>query len=179
VTGLTADRFKVYEDNEERPIVACSHEDAPCPVGVVFDLSGSMQNRMGAASAALRAFLDGAEPSDEGFLLTVSSRPETRSRFTSDFSSIQNSRIAAKTGGHTALIDTIYLGLSRLRRAQHGRRALLVISDGADNHSHYTEAEMMKLLDETDAQIYTIGVRSPELGKKAIEVSKESSGLCF
>ena len=179
VDGLTASSFTVFEDKDPRPILSFGTEDVPCSVGVVVDLSGSMQSKAGIAAGAMRAFFDTANPQDEAFLLTVSTRPDTISGFTRDFGNLEYQLSMSRSGGATALVDTVHLALSRLKEAHNSRRALLVISDGMDNHSRYSEAELLRLAEEADVQIYTIGMAPSLANKKAIELTEERNGLAF
>jgi Ca-activated chloride channel family protein len=179
VTGLTKDKFTVLEDKVPQPILAFSSEETPCSVGVILDLSGSMRDKLPAATAAVRAFLDTANPEDESFLMAVASRPESILSFTNDFGTLQNSLSVARAGGSTALIDTVYLGLNRIRSARHARRALLIISDGMDNNSRYSKRDLLRTVQEQDVQIFTIGIADRPAGKKAIQLTEESNGLAL
>lgn len=145
VDGLTASSFTVLEDHDPKPIVSFGSEDVPCSVGVVVDLSGSMQSKTGIAAGAMSAFLDTANPEDEAFLLTVSTKPGQASTFTNDFGELRSQLRAVRPGGATALTDTIAQALGQLRSAHNPRRALLIISDGMDNHSRYSEAELLHI----------------------------------
>lgn len=179
VNGLGQSAFTVLEDKVSQPIVSFGNEDVPCSIGIIFDLSGSMTNQLPAAGTALRSFLEAANPEDEAFLLTVSTRPQNISPFTANFSALQNSLLGAKAGGATALIDTLYLGIRQMRGATHPCRALLVVSDGMDNHSRYSERELMQLVEEADVQIYTIGIDGLSGFKKPIELTEAQAGLAF
>ena len=179
VTGLSRDNFTVLEDRVPQSIVSLSNQDTPCSIGIVLDLSGSMRTKLQAATDALRAFLETANPEDEIFLLTVGSRPHSLSDFTADFATLQNRIVGAHADGDTALVDTVYMGLSRLRSARHGRRALLVVSDGMDNNSRYSRSELLRVVDESDVQIYTIGIADNPAWKKAIELTEQSRGLAL
>ena len=179
VNGLKATSFTVLEDNAPKDIVSFASEDVPCSVGVVVDISGSMAGKAGISAGAMRAFFDTANPRDEAFLLTVSTRPDTLSGFTSDFGNLQSELRNARPGGATALVDTVQLALNRLRGAHNPRRALLIISDGMDNHSRYSEAELLRIAQEADVQIYTIGMEPSTANKKAIELTEERNGLAF
>jgi Ca-activated chloride channel homolog len=179
ITGLQAGAFTILDDKVTQSIVSFGNDDLPCSVGVILDLSGSMSNRMDLAASALHAFLDTANPEDEAFLLTVSSRPQSVSGFTNDFGQLQSSLVTAQAGGATALIDTIYLGLQRLHAARNGHKALLVISDGMDNHSRYTQPELMRIVEEADVQIYTVGIANWSIVKKPIELTEERNGQYF
>ena len=179
VNGLTRDNFRVLENKVPQDIVALSNQDAPCSIGIVLDLSGSMRTKLRAATDAVRAFLETANPEDEVFLLTVGSRPHSLSDFTADFAALQNRVVAARADGDTALVDTVYWGLSRLRSARNGRGALLVVSDGMDNNSRYSKAELLRVAEESDVQVYTIGIADSTAFKKAIELTEQSRGLAF
>lgn len=179
VDGLTESSFTVTENKNPQPIVSFGQEDLPCSVGVVVDLSGSMQSKKEMAANALRAFFDTANPADEAFLMTVSTRPNTLAGFTEDFGKLDSQLRAAHAGGATALLDTVRLALDRLRGAHNSRRALLVISDGMDNHSRYSEPELLQIAEEADVQIHTIGTATAEVNKKAIELTEARNGLSF
>lgn len=179
VQGLQASSFTVLEDKTPKPIISFGSEDVPCSIGVVVDLSGSMHGKAGAAAGAMRAFFDTANPEDEAFLLTVSTQPATLSGFTQDFGNLESQLSNSRAGGATALVDTIHLALERLHAAHNPRRALLVISDGMDNHSRYSEMELLHYAEEADIQIYTIGMTPSGANKKPIELTEERSGLAF
>jgi len=179
VNNLAEPSFTILEDNTPRPIVSFNSEDAACSVGVVIDISGSMGGKTNLAAEAMRTFFDAANPDDEAFLLTVSTRPNTLSGFTNDFGNLQSQLSMSRPGGATALVDTIQLALRRLREARNPRRALLVISDGMDNHSRYSEAALLRLAQEADVQIYTIGMATSAVNKKGIEMTEEPGGLAF
>jgi Ca-activated chloride channel family protein len=179
VTGLTRDNFMVLEDKVPQSIVALSNQDAPCSIGIVLDLSGSMRTKLRAATDALRTFLQTANPEDEIFLLTVGSRPHRLSDFTADFATLQNQIVGAHADGDTALIDTVYMALRQLHSARNGRSALLIVSDGMDNNSRYSKAELLRVVEESDSQIYTIGIADAPAFKKAIELTEQSRGLAL
>lgn len=179
VSGLGRDNFAVLENKVPQPIVSLSSQDVPCSIGIVLDLSGSMRNKLRVATDAVRMFIQTANPEDEMSLLTVGSRPRSLSDFTADFATLQNRVVGARADGDTALVDTIFLGLSRLRAAQKGRGALLVVSDGMDNNSRYSKPELLRVVEESDVQIYTIGIADTPAGKKAIELTEQSRGLAF
>jgi Ca-activated chloride channel family protein len=179
VNGLSASEFSLREDNAIRPVISVSKEDVPSSIGIIVDLSGSMAGKAGMAARALRAFFETSNPEDEALLLTVSSRPDAVSGFTKDFGSLNSALLSARPRGATALIDTVYLGLREMRAAHNRRTALLVISDGMDNHSRYSEPELMRLAEEADVQIYTIGVIPVPPARKPIELGPERAGLAF
>lgn len=158
VTGLEKENFQVSEANVPQEIRHFSSEDAPISLGVIFDVSGSMKNKVERARDAVVEFFKTANPQDEFFLVTFSDRPELLSDFTNSIEDIQGRLVYALPKGRTALLDAIYLGVNKMKDAKHNKKALLVISDGADNRSRYTDNELKAMVKEADVQIYSIGI---------------------
>jgi Ca-activated chloride channel family protein len=169
VTWLNKENFKVYEDGVEQEISAFSSEDVPISVGLIFDMSGSMGNKFDRARQAAVQFLRTANPRDEFFLVRFNDRTERASRFTSNTEELENRIMFTVAGGRTALLDAVYLGLDQIRNAHNGRRALLIISDGGDNHSLYSEADIHNSLKESDCQLYAMGIFDHHIGRKSEE----------
>jgi Ca-activated chloride channel family protein len=179
VNGLTKENFTVFEDKIPQPIVSFGLQDAPCSVGIVLDASGSMVKILGQAKTIVDHFLRAADPRDDFSLWTVSTRPESYFGFSSDPGAIWKEVARVKPDGHTALLDTIYLGVNRVQSAHNRRRALLIVSDGMDNHSRYTQRELMRAAMESDVQIYTVALGSSSGTSKAIQMSEERRGRYF
>jgi len=158
VTGLDKDNFEVFEGKEKQQIQHFSSEDAPVSLGAIFDVSGSMANKIERAREAVVEFFKTANPEDEFFMIAFADRPEQVSDFTRSVEDIEGRLLYTVPKGRTAMLDAIYLGLSKMRQARYGRKALLIISDGGDNHSRYTESEIKNLVKESDVQIYAIGI---------------------
>lgn len=158
VTGLEKQNFRIFEDGREQEIVTFSSEDVPISIGVIFDMSGSMSDKIGRARQGAVQFLKTANPLDEFFMVSFNDRAELTSRFTSSVEDLQNRMMFTAAKGQTALLDAIYLGLSQMRSASNGKRALLVISDGGDNHSRYNERDIRNFMKEADSQLYVMGV---------------------
>ncbi len=161
VTGLEPDNFRVFEDNVEQEIESFSSEDVPISIGVVFDVSGSMGNKIGKAREAAVQSFKTANTADEFFLVSFNERAELTSEFTNSVEDLQSRMALTATKGRTALLDAIYLGLSQMRGARNAKRALLIISDGGDNHSRYNENDIKRLVKEADTQLYAIGIFDP------------------
>jgi Ca-activated chloride channel family protein len=161
VTGLDPDNFRVFEDNIEQEVVTFSSEDVPISIGVIFDFSGSMANKIGKAREAAVQFFKTANPQDEFFLVSFNERAELTSSFTNSVEDLQSRMMLTPPKGRTALLDAIYLGLSQMRGARNGKRALLILSDGGDNHSRYNESDIKRLVKEADTQLYAIGIFDP------------------
>jgi len=158
VTGLDKENFQLYEGNSSQQIRTFSSEDAPVSLGVIFDSSGSMSSKMDRAKDAVIEFFKTANPQDEFFMITFSDEPEAVSDFTSSVDEIQNKLVFAIPKHRKALLDAIYMGVSKMRQAKYAKKALLIISDGGDNHSRYTEGEIKALVKEADVMIYAIGI---------------------
>jgi Ca-activated chloride channel homolog len=161
VTGLEPDNFRIFEDNVEQEVVNFSSEDVPISIGIILDHSGSMTNKLGKAKEAAFQFLKTANPEDEFFLVGFNDHSELLSPFTENVEDLQSRMLSASAKGRTALLDAIYQGLSEMRRARNGKRALLIISDGGDNSSRYNEKDIKRLVREADTQLYSIGIFDP------------------
>jgi len=161
VTGLEKEHFRVFEDGVEQEILTLSSEDVPISIGLVFDMSGSMSDKVEKAREAAVQFMRTANPLDQFFLVSFNDRAELTSGFTSSVDELQNRMMFTASRGRTALLDAIYLGLSQMRGAHNGKRALLLISDGGDNHSRYNENDIKSYLKEADCQLYAIGIFDP------------------
>ena len=161
VTGLERENFRVYEDGVEQEVLTLSSEDVPVSIGLVFDMSGSMSDKVEKAREAAVQFMRTANPQDQFFLVSFNDRAELTSGFTSSVDELQNRMMFTASKGRTALLDAVYLGLSQMRGAHNGKRALLIISDGGDNHSRYNENDVKNYLKEADCQMYAIGIFDP------------------
>ncbi len=158
VTGLDRENFQLFEGSSKEEIKTFSSEDAPVSLGVIFDSSGSMSSKMDRAKDAVMEFFKTANPQDEFFMITFSDEPEMVSDFTSSVDEIQGKLVFAVPRKRTALLDAIYMGVSKMRQAKYPKKALLIISDGGDNHSRYTEGEIKALVKEADVMVYAIGI---------------------
>jgi Ca-activated chloride channel homolog len=161
VTGLEKTNFEVFDEKVPQDIQTFSTEDAPISVGMIFDASGSMSDKIEKSKEAALQFFKTSNPEDEFMLIQFNERPDLISAFTSKFEKLQDRLLFVKSGGRTALLDAVYLGLNEMKQAKSSRKALLVISDGGDNHSRYTENEIKRAVRESDTQIYAIAVLEP------------------
>ncbi|MGA2438610.1 MAG: VWA domain-containing protein [Acidobacteriaceae bacterium] len=158
VTGLEKENFAVTDNNVPQTIRYFSSEDAPITIGVVFDLSGSMTSKFARARKALTEFLRTSNPQDEFFVVGFNDRPSVIVDYTSDVDDVEARMVMLKPENRTALIDAVYLGVDHLRQARYDRKALLIISDGGDNRSRYTQNELERVVREAGIQIYSIGI---------------------
>jgi Ca-activated chloride channel family protein len=161
ITGLEKEDFRVYENSKEQKVRSFAAEDAPVSIGIVFDLSGSMSSKLIRARESILQFIKTANPQDEFFVIGFSDRPELIEDFTSSVEDIQARLAIVHSERRTALLDAIYFGVAKMRDARHERKALLVVSDGGDNRSRYTEGEVRSQVREADVEIYSIGIFDP------------------
>ncbi|MCH6554075.1 MAG: VWA domain-containing protein [Acidobacteria bacterium] len=172
VTGLGKEHFELLEDKMSQEILHFSSEDVPLSLGIVFDLSGSMKRagKLNRASQAAVEFLNTANPQYEFFIVAFSDAPKIVTGFTSSVQDIQNSLLTAQAEGRTALLDALYLSLNTMREANNPKKAILVISDGGDNHSRYTPRNIKAAVRESDVQVYAIGIFDPISARGAPEL---------
>jgi Ca-activated chloride channel homolog len=161
VTGLEKEHFRLFEDKIEQKILDFSAEDAPLSIGLVFDTSGSMGPKLQKSRQAAVQFFKTANPEDEFFLIEFNDRPDLVVPFTADTEEIQTRLEFAQSKGKTALLDGVYMAMNQMKKARNPRKAILIISDGGDNNSRYTESEIKNAVREADVQIYGIGIFEP------------------
>jgi Ca-activated chloride channel family protein len=158
VEGLDRARFEVFDDGLRQEIAFFSDEDRPVTIGIVVDVSRSMERRIEGARAALSRFVETCHKDDELFLVTFADRPEISRSFAADGKQILNDLLLVQPNGNTALHDAVVLALGRLETARHPRRALLLITDGVDNSSRYSFGETKDRLEESSAVVYAVGI---------------------
>jgi Ca-activated chloride channel homolog len=158
VNTLKKQDFALYEEDKPQEIRYFSTEDAPISVAVLLDVSKSMTDKIDTERAAIVEFFKNANPLDEYFAITFSDRPRLLTRPTQSIDDIERKLLAAEPGGPTAMLDAIHLAESELRNARYKRRAIVIISDGGDNASHYTLRETRNLVQESDVEIFAIGL---------------------
>ena len=173
VTGLEREHFKLFDDRVEQTVTHFSMDDEPVAVGLVFDISGSMGPKLRLARLAAAQFFKSSNPEDEFFLVEFNDTPRLVTPLGRDYEEIQNQLTFAQSKGRTALLDAIMLAMHEIKKSPKKRKSLLIISDGGDNSSRYSEAEVRKAVRESDVLIYAIGVFEPSGGRRTAE---ESSG---
>ncbi len=190
VTGLEKEQFRLFEEKVEQKIVQFASEDAPLSIGLVFDASSSMGSKLQKARQAAAQFFKTANPEDEFFLVQFNDRPELVVPFTQSTEEIQNRLTFTQAKGKTALLDGVYTAMTQMKKAKNPRKAIIILSDGGDNSSRYTESEIRNLIREADVQIYAIGIFEPvsARGRSAeemagpgllTEVSEQTGGRHF
>ena len=187
VVGLGQSNFQLFENKKPQQIKNFSTEDAPVSVGILLDTSGSMANKLERARDAVQQFCAASNPADEFFLITFAEVPRLAVDFTSHSEALADDLLTAHPQGRTSLLDAIYMGIEKLRTAHYARKALLIISDGGDNHSRYSEHDVKTVVREADVAVYSIGtfdrwVRTQEelLGPEMLrDFARMTGGMAF
>jgi Ca-activated chloride channel family protein len=162
VSGLDKSAFTVFDDKEPQDIQFFSDEDAPVSVGIIFDVSESMSgDKIRHAREALSHFIDTSHDMDEYFLIGFNTRAQLLLDKTRNGNAVIDKLTFVQPRQNTALYDACYLGVEKVTRGTHAKRALLLISDGQDNESRYTFSDLRRLLKETDVVLYSIGIVGP------------------
>ena len=158
VVGLGQQNFQLFEGKQAQEIKNFSSEDTPVSVGILVDTSGSMGYKLERAREAVIQFCEAANPQDEFFLITFADTPRLTTDFTTSPEHLENDLLTARSKGRTSLLDAIYMGIQKMRKARYARKALLILSDGGDNHSRYTEKDVKSALREADVMVYAVGM---------------------
>jgi VWFA-related protein len=166
VPNLSERDFVVYEDGVPQRIRLFKNEDIPVTVGLVVDHSTTMRPKLAEVTAAARTFVRSSNREDEMFVVNfkeiVSLGLPGTIRFTDSTAELENAITTAPTGGQTALYDAIAKALEELQAGSREKKVLIVISDGGDNRSARSLAQIMNLAGQSSAVIYTIGVFDEE-----------------
>jgi Ca-activated chloride channel family protein len=159
VSGLKQNAFTITDNGQEQKIDFFSDVDAPVSVGILFDISGSMSGeKIRKARHALGRFINTSHPSDEYFLVAFNNRAQLLLDRTRDGEAVLDKLTLVQPKSNTALYDATYLGVERVTRGTHQKKAILIISDGQDNSSRYNFTEVRRLLRESDVTVYAVGV---------------------
>ncbi len=158
ITNLNKENFRLFEDDVEQTIVHFGMEDSPVSIGLLFDVSGSMSNKIGKSCEAVKEFFKTANPQDEFFLIKFNERAKVAVPFTPDTDLVYRAIERASPFGQTSLLDAIGLALKQMRKAHNPHKALVIVSDGGDNWSHHTIREIKNALMESDVQVFAMGI---------------------
>jgi Ca-activated chloride channel homolog len=157
VVGLEKENFHVLDNRVEQKIVRFAMDDEAVAVGFIFDISGSIGKMLHQYQLAAHEFFKTAEAADEFFLVEFESAPKLVVPLTKSAGDIQHEIMMTRSKGMTALLDAVYLAANEIRKSKLSKKALILISDGGENHSRYNFAEVQNALRETDALLYSIG----------------------
>lgn len=162
VPDLKQTDFQVFEDRVQQTITHFGKEDAPVSIGLLFDASGSMKNKLHKSSEAAAAFFKTANQADEFFLVEFNERPRLAIPFTFDSEELYHQIARTRTMGRTSLLDAIHLALQQMKKAANTRKAIVIVSDGGDNCSRYSVGQIRNALVESEVQLYAMGIFDPE-----------------
>jgi Ca-activated chloride channel family protein len=185
VTGLSSDHFEVFDDKVKQHITHFSDEDVPVSLGIVYDVSGSMKERINRSVRALKRFIETSHNDDDFFLIGFNDRAKLVQDFTTSGDQVVGHLTFVQPKGSTALYDAAYLAVEKVQQGRHNKRALLIISDGQDNNSRYTYRELRNRVKEADVQIYAIGITDPAdslngFGRSVLEeITRMTGGRSF
>jgi len=187
VSNLGEQDFVVYEDGIPQRIRLFRNEDIPVTVGLVVDHSTTMGPKLAEVAAAARTFVRSSNREDEIFVVNFNENvslglPGTI-RFTDSTAELENAITAAPTDGQTALYDAIAKGLEELQAGSRDKKVLIVVSDGGDNTSARSLAQVMKLAGQSSAVIYTVGIfneDNPDQNPGVLKrLARETGGEAF
>lgn len=181
VSGLTKTDFKVYEDGIIQQIESFSHTYIPITVGLVVDNSGTMRSKQREVITAALAFARSCTPEDEVFVVNfnehVSFGLPDKMLFTNQTAQLE-AAFTKKATGKTALYDAIGVALDHVKKGNRDKRVLIVISDGGDNASKLTLAQILVMVKHSDIIFYTVGLfdeddpdRNPDVLKQLAHVT--------
>jgi Ca-activated chloride channel family protein len=177
VTGLEKENFHVFDDKVEQTITAFSSDDEPIALGFIFDTSGSMKGALPQGRAAAAEFLKMANPEDEFFLVEFDNNPRLVIPLSSRTSEIGLEVAMTKSGGSTALIDGLFMGIHEIHKSKKTKKALVLISDGGENHSRYSPGEIKNVIKESDVLIYTVVISGSDFNPDAAAGLEMMNGI--
>lgn len=155
---LSKEHFRLLDEGVEMQVVSVGIEEVPVSTVILFDVSRSMRQNLEEARQALGRFLDKTRPGDEFCLVAFSDQVPAQCRFTEDPDDVRRQATAMTAAGGTALVDALLTGLRMTKKARNVRRAVLILSDGADNSSAHRWREAQRAALETDAVLYAVGL---------------------
>jgi Ca-activated chloride channel family protein len=159
--GLGRENFTIYENDRPQQIASFDRTDEPYSIGIILDLSGSMASKLNPSRQSILRFIHSANPQDEFFVVGFSDHVGLIQDFTNSADSVQTSLAAVGASGKTALLDALDFGLAKMKEARYARKALVLVSDGADNRSNITEGKLREQVRGADVQVYSIGIFDP------------------
>jgi Ca-activated chloride channel family protein len=152
VEGLTPDWFRLFDEKVEQKIAFFNSEDKPASIAILVDHSGSMEHIVPSMNAAAIRFIEKRNRDDKFYMVGVDDHVENVT--SNEELKTQLEKTTAK--GHTALLDGMYLALVQLEQTHNAKKVLLILSDGGDNRSRYTEREIRDLVRESGVQVYAV-----------------------
>jgi Ca-activated chloride channel homolog len=187
VSDLGKQNFEVFEDGKPQTIQYFSHEDVPVAVGLLVDNSGSMRPKRPDVTAAAESFVQASNPQDHMFIINFNENPTfglgNTKLFSANVADLEKALNGVPARGKTALYDAILMGLDHVKKSSLDKKVLIVVSDGGDNASRHTLAQVLEAAERSNVIIYTVGLfdeydedRNPGVLKK---IARATGGECF
>ena len=176
VVGLEKSNFRVFEDQVPQTIKHFAMDDEPLAIGFIFDTSGSMGGTLGISRLATRPFFEASEPGDEFCLVEFDTKPRLMSPLTEDTRSITEQLLFTHSGGSTALLDAVVMAVHEIKKSTRPKKALVLFSDGGENHSRYNLSEIKNVLRESDVLLYSVGPNVYDEGGGLLKILSEQTG---
>jgi Ca-activated chloride channel family protein len=171
VGGLTKEDFNLEEDGVPQQIAHFSQDQqVPVSVGILFDSSGSMINKLRTAVNAVDRFIRTIHQDDDIFLMTFATRTDLREDFTNNRDKLSKALRTIQANGGTSLYDALEESLTKIKSGQHDKRAILLISDGEDTSSRTKLPEVQQRLRQSELLVYPLGISPPTYSEKTEHV---------
>ena len=162
VTNLTQQAFTVYENGVKQTVAAFKREDVPVSIGLIVDNSGSMRERRAQVEAAALALVKDSNPEDEVFIVNFNDEVyldnPAGKEFTSDIKEMEEALRRIDSRGGTAMREAIRMSIDWLKKAHRDKKVLVVVTDGNDNSSGISLDDLVKLAQQNEVLIYSVGL---------------------
>ncbi len=183
VTDIPQSAFKIFEDGVEQPIKLFRREDVPVSMGILVDNSGSMSNKRTRVAAAALELVKQSNPDDEVFIVNFNDDTHFDQPLTSNIGKLQAALARMEARGGTAMRDALSKSIDYVKKnGKKDKKVLVVVTDGNDNSSDVTQAQVLRQAQSSDVLIYSIGLLSEEdrrearSAKRALKALAEASG---
>jgi VWFA-related protein len=180
VAGLEKEHFRIRDNKAQQEIKTFSMDDGPVALGLVFDTSSSMAGMLPVARRAAALFVGMANPGDQFLLVEFDDQPRMTVPLTSDLAHIRYELTFNRADGNTALIDGVYMAMHEIKKSPNERKALIVVSDGGDNHSRYSEGELKTVMQESEVIIYSVVIATDDISPYIMRgIAADTGGRMF
>ena len=169
VAGLGKADFALYEDDVPQAIIDFSQETRPITMAILIDTSGSMREEIDLVQSAAKSFVETLRPEDRALVVDFDENVYLLQELTSDHALLEAAIEGTDAEGGTALYDAVYASYRRLRKID-GRKAIVLLSDGADTNSRFSYQKVLELTRTHDVVFYSIG-----LGATVLDVGVRGS----
>ncbi len=180
VTGLEAVNFEIFEDSVQQDVSLFLHEDRPVSLGLVIDNSRSMERKKARVDMAAVSFVRLSNPQDEAFLVHFDDTVRLAQEFTSDIGVLEETLESISPYGQTSMFDALMTALEKIKEGRYDEKAILLVSDGADNSSTAVFEQVLESVRQSEAAVYTIGVLNDSAAGQeariALEALSDASG---